>query len=158
MEIKVRPIHSEQDYEPALQEIVDKTGATGVLLAIPSASRRRRRQVLQRLSEFPVHVQTMPDIKDIVSGKARVDDVTDVEVEDLLGRDSVPPRPVNLRHPERRSGRPSSRRKPRIRCVDSWAAPPDDRGRKYVARISRTLGQKRNGSSSSGRRVLSLDR
>ena len=80
----------------ALQEIVDKTGAKGVLLAIPSASRRRRRQVLQRLSEFPVHVQTMPEIKDIVSGKARVDDVTDVNVEDLLGRDPVPPNPALL--------------------------------------------------------------
>lgn len=75
----------------SLQEIVDKTDAKGVLLAIPTASRRRRRQVLQRLSEFPVHVQTMPEIKDIVSGKARVDDITDVNVEDLLGRNPVPP-------------------------------------------------------------------
>ena len=80
----------------ALEDIIATTGATGVLLAIPSASRRRRRQVLQRLSEFPVHVQTMPEIKDIVSGKARVDDITDVDVEDLLGRDSVPPNPELL--------------------------------------------------------------
>jgi len=80
----------------ALQQIVDRTGAKGVLLALPSASRRRRRQVLQRLSEFPVHVQTMPEIKDIVSGKARVDDITEVNVEDLLGRDPVPPNPTLL--------------------------------------------------------------
>jgi FlaA1/EpsC-like NDP-sugar epimerase len=74
-----------------LETIVAKTGATGILLAIPSASRRRRRQVLQRLSEFPVHVQTMPEIRDIVTGKARVDEVREVNVEDLLGRDPVPP-------------------------------------------------------------------
>lgn len=74
-----------------LEDIVAKTGATGILLAIPSASRRRRRQVLQRLSEFPVHVQTMPEIRDIVTGKARVDEVREVNVEDLLGRDPVPP-------------------------------------------------------------------
>ena len=79
-----------------LKSIVGKTGATGVLMAIPSASRRRRRQVLQQLSEFPVHVQTMPDIRDIVSGKARVDDISDVNVEDLLGRNSVPPVPELL--------------------------------------------------------------
>ena len=60
---------------------------------MPSASRRRRRQVLERLSEFPVHVQTMPEIRDIVSGKARVDDIKDVDVQDLLGRDQVPPNP-----------------------------------------------------------------
>lgn len=74
-----------------LEEIIGRTQATGVLLAIPSASRRRRRQVLQHLSGFPVHVQTMPEIKDIVSGAAQVDQIRDVNVEDLLGRDSVPP-------------------------------------------------------------------
>lgn len=74
-----------------LEEIVSKTDATGILLAIPSASRRRRRQVLQRLSEFPVHVQTMPEIKDIVTGRARIDEVREVDVDDLLGRDPVPP-------------------------------------------------------------------
>jgi len=74
-----------------LETIVSKTGATGVLLAIPSASRRRRRQVLQQLSEFPVHVQTMPEIKDLVTGRAQVDEIRDVNVEDLLGRDPVPP-------------------------------------------------------------------
>lgn len=75
-----------------LESIVAKTGATGILLAIPSASRSRRRQVLQRLSEFPVHVQTIPEIKDIVTGRARIDEIREVNVEDLLGRDQVPPR------------------------------------------------------------------
>lgn len=79
-------------YSPnKLMELVNRKGASGVLLAIPSASRRRRRQVLQRLSEFPVHVQTMPDMRDIVSGKSRVDDVKDIDVEELLGRNPVPP-------------------------------------------------------------------
>lgn len=76
----------------ALGEVISKLGADRVLLALPSATRRRRRQVLERLSEHPVHVQTIPDIGDIISGKARVDDVSDVDVEDLLGRDSVPPK------------------------------------------------------------------
>ena len=87
-------IHGLRVYSPdRLEHLVTEKSATGVLLAMPSASRRRRRQVLQRLSEFPVHVQTMPEIRDIVSGKARVDDIKDVDVEDLLGRDSVPPNP-----------------------------------------------------------------
>ena len=82
-----------------LETLLSRFGAKGVLLAIPSASRRRRRQVLERVSEFPVHVQTMPEIRDIVSGKARVDDITDVNVEDLLGRDPVPPIKQLLRKP-----------------------------------------------------------
>jgi FlaA1/EpsC-like NDP-sugar epimerase len=87
-------IHGLRVHSPdQLEHLVTKTKAAGVLLAIPSASRHRRRQVLQRLSEFPVHVQTMPEFRDIVSGKARVDDIKDVDVQDLLGRDSVPPNP-----------------------------------------------------------------
>ena len=80
----------------SIQSLIAKKGISGVLLALPSASRRRRRQVLERLSEFPVHVQTIPRIKDIVSGKARVDEVADVDVKDLLGRDAVPPNPELL--------------------------------------------------------------
>ena len=85
-------IHGLKVHSPdRLEDLVTEEGAAGVLLAMPSASRRRRRQVLQRLSQFPVHVQTMPEIRDIVSGKARVDDIKDVDVQDLLGRDPVPP-------------------------------------------------------------------
>lgn len=79
-----------------LGKVIERTGATGVLLAVPSAGRRQRRKMLERLSKFPVHVQTIPEMKDLVSGKARVDDVTDVDVRDLLGREMVPPDPELL--------------------------------------------------------------
>ena len=85
-------------YSPMhIEKLIEGTGATRVLLAMPSASRRTRRQILERLSDFPVHVQTIPEISDLVTGKARVDDIRDVDVEDLLGRDSVPPDPKLLR-------------------------------------------------------------
>lgn len=75
----------------SIGRLIRQTHATRVLLAIPSATRTKRRRILERLSEFPVHVQTMPDLGDLVSGKARVDDIMDVDVQDLLGRDPVPP-------------------------------------------------------------------
>ncbi|MGH8222700.1 MAG: polysaccharide biosynthesis protein [Woeseiaceae bacterium] len=79
-------------YSPAsISRLIDESQATRVLLAMPSASRHRRRDVLERLSDFPVHVQTIPEISDLVTGKARVDDIRDVDVTDLLGRDAVPP-------------------------------------------------------------------
>ena len=74
-----------------LDNVIVQKDVKGVLLAIPGASRRRRRQVLERLAEYPVRVQTMPVFRDVVSGRARVDDISDVEVGDLLGRDQVPP-------------------------------------------------------------------
>ncbi|MEX2495395.1 MAG: nucleoside-diphosphate sugar epimerase/dehydratase, partial [Woeseia sp.] len=85
-------------YSPSnIEKLIHDTDATRVLLAMPSASRRTRRMVLERLSDFPVHVQTIPEIRDLVTGKARVDDIRDVDVEDLLGRDAVPPDPKLLR-------------------------------------------------------------
>jgi FlaA1/EpsC-like NDP-sugar epimerase len=76
--------------------LIDTAATKRILLAMPSASRRTRRQVLEHLSEYPVRIMTMPDIKDIVSGKARVDEISDVDVKDLLGRDPVPPHPKLL--------------------------------------------------------------
>lgn len=64
-----------------------------VLLAMPSVSRRRRREVLSDLEPLAVHVQSLPDLADIISGKARIDDLREVDVADLLGRDPVPPHP-----------------------------------------------------------------
>ena len=72
-------------------------GVKHVLLAMPRARRISRRKILEHLSEFPVRVQTIPDFGDIVSGKARVDDFSDVSIEDLLGRDTVPPNPHLLK-------------------------------------------------------------
>jgi len=75
-----------------LEELIELTGAKGVLLAVPSASRHRRRQILERLANYSVHVQTVPEVRDLVSGRARVDDLSEVDVKDLLGRDPVPPK------------------------------------------------------------------
>jgi FlaA1/EpsC-like NDP-sugar epimerase len=85
--VKGLTVHSPTNIEA----IVNETAATRVLLALPTASRWKRRAVLEYLSQFPVHVQTIPDLSDLISGNARVDDIREVDVEDLLGRDPVPP-------------------------------------------------------------------
>ena len=79
-----------------LEALCRKYDVKRVLLAVPRAGHSIRRRILENLSEFPVHVQTIPDLSDIVSGKARIDDVSDVDVEDLLGRDPVPADPELL--------------------------------------------------------------
>ncbi|MCH8137070.1 MAG: polysaccharide biosynthesis protein, partial [Proteobacteria bacterium] len=79
-----------------IEALCRRYSAKIVLLAVPRAKHKSRRKILEYLSEFPVHVQTIPDFGDIVSGKARVDDISDVDVEDLLGRDPVPPIPQLL--------------------------------------------------------------
>ena len=64
-----------------------------VLLAMPSASHRRRREILAALEPLGIHVQSLPDLSDIITGKARIDQLREVDVCDLLGRDPVPPNP-----------------------------------------------------------------
>ncbi len=63
-----------------------------ILLALPSLTRRRRREILSALEPLGVHVQTVPEFEQLVTGKANVDDIREVDVCDLLGRDSVPPK------------------------------------------------------------------
>jgi len=70
---------------------IDSLGIKQVLLAIPSASRMRRRQILSQLEPLPVYIRTIPGLADLVSGVAQVDDIQEVDIADLLGRDPVPP-------------------------------------------------------------------
>lgn len=73
------------------ERLVDKHAVSQILLAVPSASRARRKKILDALVHLPAEVLTVPDMKDIVEGKARIDELKDVAIEDLLGRDSVAP-------------------------------------------------------------------
>ncbi len=90
--VQGRSINGLQVHSPErLPDLVQELGIKRVLLALPSVSRRKRRQIIANLETLPVHVQTMPNIVDLVSGRAQVDEIRDVDVGDLLGRDSVPP-------------------------------------------------------------------
>lgn len=71
--------------------LVEKYDVTQILLAVPSASRARRKRILESLMELSAEVLTVPDMKDIVEGKASIDQLKDVAIEDLLGRDPVTP-------------------------------------------------------------------
>jgi len=86
-------VHGVKVFMPSeLPRLIKEKGVQQVVLAIPSATRARRKEILSWLESLGVHVQTMPGIEEILQGKARVDEVREVSVEDLLGRDPVPPR------------------------------------------------------------------
>lgn len=72
-------------------QLVSKQSINQILLAIPSVSRERRKQILDTLVHLPAEVLTIPDMGDIVSGKANIDELKDVAIDDLLGRDPVAP-------------------------------------------------------------------
>ncbi len=74
-----------------IAQMIEETGAAQILLAIPSASRSRRREILEMLEHFPLHVRSVPGFMDLASGKVQVEDIQEVDIADLLGRDAVPP-------------------------------------------------------------------
>lgn len=62
-----------------------------VLLALPSISRFRRNEILKNLSNYPLQVQTLPTVIDIIQGRVSLSDVKDLDVDDILNRDQVLP-------------------------------------------------------------------
>jgi FlaA1/EpsC-like NDP-sugar epimerase len=89
--ISDRVISGLQVYKPKnIQRMIDVTGAEEILLAIPSSNRGRRREILGFLEGFPLHVRSVPGFMDLASGRVKVDDIQEVDIADLLGRDAVP--------------------------------------------------------------------
>ena len=90
-------VHGIRVYSPNfLYELIESLSVRQIFLAIPSATHDERKEILNRLEHHPVHVKTVPDLFDMVSGKVGVDDIRDIDIEDLLGRDIVPPNPELL--------------------------------------------------------------
>src|SRR5690606_12683201 len=86
-----RTISGLRVYKPKhIQQMINETAAQEILLAIPSASRSRRREVLENLEQYPLHVRSVPGFMDLASGRVKVEDLQEVDVADLLGRDPVP--------------------------------------------------------------------
>jgi len=79
-----------------LPDLINSKGLTHILLAMPSVSRARRNQILQYVSRHQVVVRTLPSMADLAEGRVTVSDIKDLDVDDLLGRDSVTPNHILL--------------------------------------------------------------
>lgn len=71
--------------------LADSLSLGEVLLAIPSASRSRRKAIIDRLAAYPFAVRTIPGFTDLASGRLKVNELREVDITDLLGRDPVAP-------------------------------------------------------------------
>lgn len=80
-----------------IHKLIPRLGVKEIFLAMPEASRQKRQEIIRSLDAFPVVVKTLPAIEDIASGRVEISDLRPVNVEDLLGRDPVPPDPKLLK-------------------------------------------------------------
>ena len=75
----------------SLNELVSEMNIEELLLAMPSITRERRNEIINNLESLPVLVRTVPGVTELAQGKLKIDDLNVVSINDLLGRDTVPP-------------------------------------------------------------------
>jgi len=87
-------MHGVTVYSPKkMAWLVEKYEVKKILLAMPSASRARKNEVIKQLEGLPCEVLSIPGMVDLVEGKASIDTLRKVSITDLLGRDPVDPVP-----------------------------------------------------------------
>lgn len=70
---------------------IEKHNIRRILLALDTDSTVDRKALIRELEALSVPVQTVPSVSELVAGRARINDIRDLEIEDLLGRDPVSP-------------------------------------------------------------------
>ena len=79
-----------------IENLINKFKVDEVLIAMPSASRSDRFNIIDKLERYPVMVRTLPGLTEIAQGKVKIDDLLQVSIKDLLGRKSVTPNEMLL--------------------------------------------------------------
>ncbi|VAV97919.1 hypothetical protein MNBD_ALPHA04-820, partial [hydrothermal vent metagenome] len=79
-----------------LPALIEKYGISDILLALPAISRKKRRTIVDQVQQYKVHVQTLPNVKDIMDGQVSFNDIRELDIEDLLGREPVAPNELLL--------------------------------------------------------------
>ncbi len=74
-----------------IAQLVEHTGARTVLLALPTISRAKRREIVTSLEDLKLAIKTIPPIADVINGNAKITQLRNVRAEDLLGRDPIEP-------------------------------------------------------------------
>jgi FlaA1/EpsC-like NDP-sugar epimerase len=71
--------------------LIKKYNVTEILLALPSISIKKQKEIINKLSLLSIHVRSLPSVSDLAEGKVKIDDLLEIDVGDLLGRDLTKP-------------------------------------------------------------------
>lgn len=74
-----------------IHSIIKNKNVTEVLLAMPSISRKQKRKIIEKLNLLSVHVRSLPSVSELAGGKVKIDDLLEIDLRNLLGRESVKP-------------------------------------------------------------------
>ncbi len=87
--IKGLPVYGQHE----IVNLIKEHDIQVILLAQDRPSQAQRVAVIRHLEQFPVKVQTIPPIEDLITGRAQIEELREISIEDLLGRESVIPVP-----------------------------------------------------------------
>ncbi|WP_108460892.1 polysaccharide biosynthesis protein [Devosia naphthalenivorans] len=86
-----RDIAGQRVYPPSeLPTLIDNYGVEEVILSMPSMTPERRQQIVSNLTQYPIKIRTLPHIADLLTGKYLVNQIQEIDIDELLGRSSVP--------------------------------------------------------------------
>jgi FlaA1/EpsC-like NDP-sugar epimerase len=92
-----RDVSGVRVYPPSrLGDLISDSGAREIILSMASLDSTRRQDIYTELSKFPVKVRTLPSLREIASGKYLINQLREIDIDDLLGRSSVPADPELL--------------------------------------------------------------
>ena len=74
-----------------IQKLIKNNNISEILLAVPLISRKKRKEIIKKLSIFSIRVKSLPSVSELAEGKLKIDDLLEIDVEDLLGRESAKP-------------------------------------------------------------------
>lgn len=90
-------INGQPIFNPAdLEKLVSTLNIRHVLLAMPNMTRKRRNEILRKIQVIHVAVRTLPSLTDLAQGRVSISDLRELDIDDLLGRESVSPNHILL--------------------------------------------------------------
>ena len=78
-------------------ELIAKHNCNRVFLALGATERTTKLRIIRKLEQFPVQIQTIPPLDELTKGDASINEIRDINIEDLLGRDPVQPDPLLMK-------------------------------------------------------------
>lgn len=91
-ELRDSSIHGRKVHQSKnIETLIKKYKVQMIVLALPSIPKAERKRIIETLIPLPVRVVTVPTFQDLIEGKQRITQTEDISIEDLLGRDPVPP-------------------------------------------------------------------
>lgn len=86
-----RDIAGQRVYSPGdLSTLISNYGVEEVILSMPSVKPEKRRQIVENLTRHPIKIRTLPHIADLLTGKYLINQIQEIDIDELLGRSSVP--------------------------------------------------------------------